>query len=123
GFFAGFASGLWNSGKQHERRSVDSVISFNYDLILEREMNSLGIGPAYECTAAAYYEGFGEPKLQLKLLKMHGSANWLHCKKCDVLWAFSPEKAKQTELASQPCPSCHQTERLTSVIVPPTWNK
>lgn len=123
GFFAGFASGRWNPAKQYEGRSVDSVVSFNYDLILEREMNSLGIGPAYQCTAAAYYEGFGEPKLHVKLLKMHGSANWVHCNQCDVLWAFSPEKAKQTELASQPCPSCHQTERLTSVIVPPTWNK
>jgi len=49
--------------------------------------------------------------------------NWLHCKKCDVLWAYTPEQAKQTELASRPCPSCLQTELLTSVIVPPTWNK
>lgn len=121
-FFVGIASGLWNPAKERDGKSVDSIISFNYDLMLEREMSSLGIRPVYECTGAAYYEGFPPAKVGLRLLKMHGSANWLHCGKCGVLWAFTPEKAKASELAGQLCPSCKQLG-LSSVIVPPTWNK
>jgi hypothetical protein len=122
GFFAGFASGLWNPSKQNAGKSSDSVISFNYDLILEREMGALGILPVYESTGAANYEGFPQQKVQLTFLKMHGSANWLHCQRCDVLWAFTPEKAKAFEVEGQLCPSCRQLG-LATVIVPPTWNK
>jgi hypothetical protein len=125
GFFAGFASGRWNPSKQSDGKSSDSIISFNYDLILEREMGALGILPVYESTGAAYYEGFPQQKVQLTLLKMHGSANWLHCPRpsCDdVLWAFTPEKAKAFEVEGRRCPSCRQPG-LVTVIVPPTWNK
>jgi hypothetical protein len=122
GFFVGIASGLWNPRKQSAGQAVDSVVSFNYDLILEREMISLGVRPVYECTGAAYYEGFPALPLGLKLLKMHGSANWLHCSRCDVLWAFAPEKAKVSEVPGTECPSCKQPG-LSTLIVPPTWNK
>jgi hypothetical protein len=122
GFFVGLASALWNPGKQTGGMSIDSIISFNYDLILEREMDSLGVKPVYECTAAAYYERFPAAQVRVRLLKMHGSANWFHCQNCDVLWVFTPEKAKISELPSRPCPSCNR-QALSSVIVPPTWNK
>ncbi len=122
GFFAGFASGLWNPAKQNGGQSLDSVISFNYDLILEREMHALGVSPVYECTPAAYYEGFPAARVHLRLLKMHGSANWLHCSRCDVLWAFTPEKGKASEVPSTLCPSCNRLG-LSTLIVPPTWNK
>ncbi len=121
-FFGGFASGLWNPAKHRDGVSVDSVVSFNYDLILEREMAALGVRPVYDCTGAAYYVDFPGTALQLRLLKMHGSANWFHCEKCCVLWAFTPEKAKQSELPGQLCPSCRQLG-LKCIIVPPTWNK
>jgi hypothetical protein len=122
GFFAGFASGLWNPAKQSAGGSVDSIISFNYDLILEREFTSLGILPVYESTAAAYYHEFPQHRLGLRLLKMHGSANWLHCRQCSTLWAFTPEKAKPSEVPGRHCPSCRYSG-LSTVIVPPTWNK
>jgi hypothetical protein len=121
-FFVGYVSGLWNPAKQNGGQSVDSVISFNYDLVLEREMSGIGVRPVYECTGAAYYEGFPEARVGLKLLKMHGSVNWLLCQRCDVLWAFAPERAKVPEVPGALCPSCKQLG-LSTLIVPPTWNK
>src|SRR5260370_39624816 len=53
---------------------------------------------------------------------MHGSANWLHCSRCDVLWAFTPEKAKASEVPSTLCPSGNRLG-LYTLILPPTWNK
>ena len=122
GFFVGIASGLWNPAKQKDGHSVDSIISFNYDLVLEREMSSLGIAPVYECTGAAYYSEFPATQHGLRLLKMHGSANWLHCPRCNILWVFPPEKTNTFDLPGRVCPSCRQLG-LSCIIVPPTWNK
>lgn len=87
-FFVGFAAGLWNPLKRKgtemdsarsdavaPQRSIDCVITFNYDLVLEREMRGLGIVPLYQCPAGDYRDAFPGANLGLNLLKMHGSAN------------------------------------------------
>ena len=55
-------------------------------------------------------------------IKIHGSATWLHCARCDTLWAFAPEKAKVSDVPGTECPSCKQPG-LSTLIVPPTRNK
>ena len=122
-FFVGFVSGLWNPKKRKDSQSIDSVITFNYDLILEREMVDLGLAPTYPGPLMDYSGAFSEAKLGLHLLKMHGSANWLVCSRCkDVIYVRVPQEAEISRAKSQPCPRCRQLS-LLPFIVPPTWNK
>jgi len=78
-FFLGLASGLWNPTKKRDNSAVDSMITFNYDLVLEREMPRLKVRPNYFCgDSAAYYKGaFDGPDSLITLLKLHGSVNWI----------------------------------------------
>src|SRR6266568_1209022 len=73
-FFLGLVSGLWNPTKIKDRRAVDSIIAFNYDLVLEREMPRFKIRPDYVCgTTATYYgNAFDGSQSLITLLKLHG---------------------------------------------------
>jgi NAD-dependent SIR2 family protein deacetylase len=126
GFFVGLVAGLWNPAKQENRVSRDAVITFNYDLLLEREMIPLGLGPEYSLDPARsdLPMVFANPVLRLKLLKMHGSTNWIVCSECkDRIYVRVPNEAQVASVVgAQPCPACHQTT-LRPFIVPPTWNK
>ncbi len=123
GFFAGFVSGLWNPDKQVEQKSLDTIITFNYDLLLDREMFQLDIVPNYYCEPASFKYSFPAPGLHLNLLKMHGSANWTICSECrDKLYIWAPQEAEVFRLTNQECPTCRRVS-LTPFIVPPTWNK
>lgn len=123
GFFAGFVSGLWNPAKRAEQKSLDTIITFNYDLLLDREMLQLGIIPNYYCEPASFTPPFPTAGLQLNLLKMHGSANWVMCSECrDKLYIWAPQVAEVFRITNQECPTCRSVS-LIPFIVPPTWNK
>jgi NAD-dependent SIR2 family protein deacetylase len=121
-FFLGMVSGLWNPQKRNSDSSIDSVITFNYDLVVEREMPDLGIAPEYGLGVGCSAE-FPNAALRLTLLKMHGSSNWLMCSHCkDRIYIRSPQKAKVWLIANEMCPRCNQVS-MVPYIIPPTWNK
>ena len=121
-FFLGMVSGLWNPKKRNSDSSIDSVITFNYDLVIEREMPDLGIAPEYGLGVGCSTE-FPGATLRLNLLKMHGSSNWLICSDCkDRIYIRSPLKAKVWLIANEICPRCNQVS-MVPYIIPPTWNK
>ncbi len=126
GFFVGLVAGLWNPAKQERGTSRDAVITFNYDLLLEREMIPLGLGPQYFLDPARsdFPMVFANPVLRVKLLKMHGSTNWIVCSRCrDKIYVRVPDEAQVAfVVGTQVCPVCHHTT-LRPFIVPPTWNK
>jgi NAD-dependent SIR2 family protein deacetylase len=125
-FFAGLVAGLWNPAKQERGTSRDAVITFNYDLLFEREMIPLGLGPQYFLDAATsdFPMVFTNAVLRVKLLKMHGSTNWIVCSRCrDRIYVRVPDEAQVAfVVGTHVCPVCHHTT-LRPFIVPPTWNK
>lgn len=110
----------------------DSIITFNYDLLLDLAFHHHGIGVDY-CLDTPRGEGY-------KLLKLHGSMNWavhenctaknsgIHVAKLDDLLSkryVSGDVQKLSAFASlrnAPCEAC-RTVDLTPVFVPPTWTK
>ena len=92
-----------------------SLITFNYDLILERALENGSCNYNY-CTS---------PKekpisnTQKKLLKLHGSSNWLIGKECGHLHTL-PTKAVG-KLYNHLCPK--DSKPTIPLLVPPTWNK
>jgi NAD-dependent SIR2 family protein deacetylase len=94
-----------------------SLITFNYDLILERALQNGSCEFNY-CT------DFAGDKLsnnQTKILKLHGSTNWLVCskEKCNNLEIFDHKTIYPN--FNKKCSKCNGA--MVPLLVPPTWNK
>jgi hypothetical protein len=116
-----------------QRRSV-CVITFNYDVAVDRALGAHGLNPDYCLTDS-------EPTTGVRLLKLHGSLNWIYCRTCcgvhvlDIL----PKKAEDLyadgviprDHPSVPMPIQKWLQELECcaplprqpLIVPPTWSK
>jgi hypothetical protein len=85
-----------------------TVISLNYDIIVDNVLASVtdrvsGMLPDYACDIATrQYHGAAVlplptgQSLQLTLLKLHGSLNWLHCPNCHRLELGIAESGRRT---------------------------
>jgi len=125
--------------------SKDSIITLNYDLVVDRTL--YGLSPrddqskiAHECLIDRMYHLLGRtqlwhgerPSLYHKhkglgfYLKLHGSVDWLYCQNQDCgnhqlffpNWIDSPQVHNQS---GDPCSLCGSP--LVSVIIPPTVHK
>jgi hypothetical protein len=71
------------AGKYDDQRKLasrsDTVITINYDLIVDDALNRVGARPGYELGDAVFEEpNQGQPVIPV--LKLHGSTNWAVCK-------------------------------------------
>ena len=104
----------------------DTVISLNYDLLLEQAMDQTPLLPLYDLSP----EVIGEDppgqsgKVRLRLLKLHGSANWAVCPVCrNRIYGLRCSEASLVGTSHVPaCRDCGG-QATTRLIVPPTWNK
>jgi NAD-dependent SIR2 family protein deacetylase len=104
----------------------DTVISLNYDLLLEQAMDLTPLLPLYDLSSEVIGE---EPpgqsgKMQVRLLKLHGSANWAICPACrNRIYILRCSEASVVRTSDVPvCRGCGR-QATTRLIVPPTWNK
>ena len=106
-----------------------TFIGLNYDILIDRAIISeTGSDPDYGVTVEpedrqAYgpAEGGGQ---HTKLLKLHGSLNWLLCPTCNVLFFDRYERAAvhlPEHVHRLSCPRCQ--EPRVPLIVPPTFFK
>jgi len=108
-----------------------SVITFNYDLATDLALIRERLGPDY-CLSGAGSD------VDIPLLKLHGSLNWIYCPDCggvsawnlgDYLTTHKPSsrtaKVAPIEIGSHlnEYKSCSHGFKREPVIVPPTWNK
>ncbi len=121
--------------RRPKRRS--SVITFNYDLLLDYAFHFTGYDPRYFVNDESGRQGPA-------LLKLHGSLNWTRCSKCRgvVPWRLNdyfagrhfnlidqsePEGtirfAISSHLASSGLTHCESDVDGEAAIVPPTWSK
>jgi hypothetical protein len=101
----------------------DSIVSLNYDLVIERAMEACGIWPDYGLPDSVMPPRTGG-KVKMSLLKLHGSANWKICSNagCHQI-EIKPLTQDPEKWASEDgqCQKCGwQTQPF---IVPPTWSK
>lgn len=90
-----------------------SLISLNYDLLLDHALIQLGIQPDY---ALDFFDGHAaaSPEKTFRLYKLHGSLNWGYCPSC-----FSTVLTRDRRLrADESCPTCEGPMRV--LIIPPT---
>lgn len=90
-----------------------SLISLNYDLLLDHALSQLGLQPEY---ALDFFDGHQaiQAPAAMRLYKLHGSLNWGYCPSC-----FSTVLTRERRLRSdERCPTCEGPMRV--LIIPPT---
>jgi hypothetical protein len=96
--------------------SPDMIVSFNYDLLLERiALNSRKVGG--ENVYYIYYPQFktkvGEGHVPVPIIKPNGSANWLYCRDCEMVMVYDDYVFSKTE-----CKNCSGKNTIPSIIPP-----
>jgi len=134
---------------REEHKSSDSfaIISTNWDIILDNSLNrrianNEGVVD-YCCYTTPYDESndvmpgllaLGRGKYNVKLLKLHGSMNWLNCKRCQRLFVTFFKKIAINEYVNRPiCRICEHNfhnektsdggSTLSSQLIMPTFLK
>lgn len=134
-FFVNAAARRWEAPPAAV--SQDAIISLNYDLLLERALAESpadgrlavagskpgSLAPLYDLPSQLVKEPAefkGISVCRVRLLKLHGSANWAFCQTC--------ERVKVLPLGSASVmpegPGCECGKAMDArLIVPPAWNK
>lgn len=100
-----------------------SLISLNYDLLLDQALYRVGRAPDYDldfkhlpsAVPSRRQTDRDRPrKPSIKLFKLHGSLNWGYCESC-----FTTVMARSRTIGDgQPCPTCDGN--LRPLIIPPS---
>ena len=103
-------------------------ISLNYDLLLDNASRAvLGVEPDYHVEFSSITEDClpgGTNTWKPRLLKIHGSLNWLYCPACSALDLFPGEKIVAQILREPTAMTCHRCqEPRVPILVPPTFFK
>jgi len=119
GHFVDIVSRRWEQRPQNGI-CKDSIISLNYDLILERTMAVKGLRPLYRLDPRP--NPVHTDEIAVWLLKLHGSANWAICSNpsCETVQVLPIEAATVSGIESSKC-TCGSA--MKPFIVPPTWSK
>lgn len=124
-----------------------SVISTNWDILLDNSIHQSIINNGHnavvdyccyisskdeaELNIKPGLEKLGQGGFNVKLLKLHGSLNWLQCPRCMRLYArFSRKEAMHNILNSDSCRHCddnfpeeNNNHKLISNLIMPTFIK
>lgn len=90
-----------------------SLVSLNYDTLLDGAALRLGLRPDYGLDFL-YHPGASDEDRGIKLFKLHGSMNWAYCPSC-LTTIYTQERRIRPE---QTCPNCDRA--LDALIVPPS---
>lgn len=91
----------------------DAIISFNYDLILEKALEMVEVPYCY-----CYQSNC--PADKLPVIKLHGSVNHFHCDRCDNIEIITIEDIEKGKDFFS-CPKCGGG--MDRAIIPPTLLK
>jgi hypothetical protein len=106
GLMCGYVSG--------DSKATNTIISFNYDLVVEGALSKLGLdfGYGFANKAADYKVQAGQGREgATKLLKIHGSVNWAYPGQVGKSLTVFPS---MTEVLA---------DKLVPFLVPPSWKK
>jgi hypothetical protein len=127
-YFGGIVTGLMQDDCPDGLYNInlkDTVISFNYDMVLDRVLDKHIFPLAIDYVVNRQYFNLVDPHHKspayrlprLKLLKMHGSIGFKVCKTCGIVVADNNKAPDQ-------CVVCKSDlSENSSLIIPPTWNK
>jgi len=80
--FSALASRRWiggNFGIPNDGRCQDTIITMNYDCLVDDCLAKMGVQPAYAVKDPELPQEFKRCGYEMPFLKLHGSANWFRC--------------------------------------------
>jgi hypothetical protein len=118
--FALLLSGTYDDQHKLESR-CSTVITFNYDLILDDALTRVGARAGYQLESVVAEES-PATQVVVPVLKLHGSTNWAICR-CKQIYVLG-QKATVNPGAFRnlKCSKCGG-ENLRLLLVPPSWDK
>jgi hypothetical protein len=147
GYIEHFTDYLINLKKRNIKNDPFAILSTNWDIVLDNSFqrkisNTEGVVD-YCCNSTSYDPAeslipgllaIGKGMYNIKLLKLHGSLNWLHCKRCQRLFVTFFEKIALEQYLNKPiCRICEKNFRnkltndggaqLSSQLIMPTFLK
>jgi len=100
---------------KHIYKNNDTIISFNYDMVIETVLQKLEINCDYAISAKPIENS-------VPLMKIHGSVNWTYCTKCKR-FVFYPDYAVVKVIENKlKCLRC-TLKKLEPIIIPPILYK
>jgi len=142
-----FSKYLIDIRKKNINNDPFAIISTNWDILIDNSLKSEIISSEgvvdYCCYTTPYNTNepvmpgllaLGKGKYNIKLLKLHGSMNWLYCKRCQRLFVTFFEKIALNEYVTRPiCRLCERNFQneltndggafLSSQLIMPTFLK
>jgi NAD-dependent SIR2 family protein deacetylase len=115
--FVDIVARRWDTAPS-SRLVQDSIISTNYDVLIEQALTQGEMEADY---ALPDHRPSTKAKAVVKLLKLHGSANWSICTECSHVKVHPPG----TQIATVEAGPCENNcgAKVEPFIVPPTWSK
>ena len=99
---------------------------FNYGTKLRYPFSTIARNNRYPIRGCKRPEITGQMELNtgsIKLLKIHGSLNWLYCKKCDEVDIIVGDKLDADDLRDLYCGNISCTNRYEPLLITPTMFK
>jgi NAD-dependent SIR2 family protein deacetylase len=123
-YVASLVGGLLDDPDRRQSRN-DTVITFNYDLVLDDALRRIGIEPEYHIPAEFLSAAEdATPRGTFSVLKLHGSTNWGVCAACNKSVVLLPTKATASpaQFRTLRCRKC-QAQKYHPLLIPPSWDK
>jgi hypothetical protein len=122
-FFARLIGGQFDAPEKRRYRK-DTVLTFNYDLVLDSAFQRAGILTSYHLPPQFLSTPAASNSDNLTLLKLHGSTNWGICGTCkrNISVFFSKVTSSPSDFRRMACPKCDQ-HGFQPMLVPPSWDK
>jgi len=115
-------------------KSTDTIITFNWDLLLDNIFSEKEDIPNYKYKFSKYYqngkwENFNSITYSNSpaLIKLHGSLNWMKCNDCEKDYCYilsgkvAADQIINPEDTKTKCPECDK--KMEPIIIPPTLAK
>lgn len=100
--------------------STNAIITLNYDLLVDSALTRAAVPPDYALPDAVDNRTRRSSGKSIRLLKLHGSAGWAHCPRCDDDCVYVFDDFESARL--KPCEKKNHAP-MSPLIVPPTWDK
>lgn len=122
-FFAMLIGGRFDLPTKRNHRT-DTVITFNYDLVLDHAFMRAAIPIKYHLPTQYVSVPAANIDGGVSLLKLHGSTNWGVCSKCKKHIIVSIDKTTSSPaiFRNTECRECH-AKAFQPMLVPPSWDK
>jgi NAD-dependent SIR2 family protein deacetylase len=111
--FAALVGGLLDPPEKGRARR-DTIVTFNYDLVVDRALRAMGFEINYQLPGTKPIADAPA----VSVIKLHGSINWTICRGCGKVKISPPEDRLS---ANATCAECRQ--RFVPLLIPPSWNK